>query len=108
MGTSHSCVYVIHLNNKKYYIGECRAKTKTELRCFLMHKNNLWVKKHGIVKTRAKFFSYPNWNKHYYSETHLTRNYMDSYGIKNVRGDSFPNEVFTKEQLNKLKKYRLV
>ena len=91
-------IYVIHLQNDKYYIG----KTVNPHFRFETHFTNNgaeWTKLHKPIKILELI---PNCDD--YDEDKYTYKYMDKYGIDNVRGGSYTSPILDKETINQLKK----
>tara|TARA_B100000035_G_C20997918_1_gene553398 strand:+ start:334 stop:846 length:513 start_codon:yes stop_codon:yes gene_type:complete len=79
---STNLVYILKLNNNKYYIG----KTNNLNKRIQQHQNNTgasWTKNNKI-KDILKFK-----NKYKFLELEKTLEYMHKYGIDNVRGSMF-------------------
>lgn len=86
-----SFIYVLGLENNKYYIG----RTQNLQQRLNDHKNGLgsyWTKKYPFIK----LIDYRIGTK--YEETAKTLEYMDRYGIENVRGGIYSNIDLTFEQ----------
>jgi len=92
-------IYVIELQNDKYYIG----KTVNPHFRFETHFTNNgaeWTKLHKPIKILELI---PNCDN--YDEDKYTYKYMDKYGIDNVRGGSYTSPILdteTKKQLIKI------
>jgi predicted GIY-YIG superfamily endonuclease len=89
----HSYIYVLKLDNDKYYIGQ----TNHFLDRMIDHFNNrgsVWTKTYKplelieLVKTDDKTM-----------ENKMTKKYMRMYGIDNVRGGSYCKTILTKNPL---------
>jgi hypothetical protein len=92
-------IYVIHLQNDKYYIGKT---TNPHFRIETHFTNNgaEWTKLHKPIKILELI---PNCDD--YDEDKYTYKYMDKYGIDNVRGGSYTSPILdaeTKKQLVKI------
>jgi len=89
-------IYILKLENDKYYIG----KTHDIIKRLHFHKNNLgseWTKKYkykSVIKTI-------NSNSPF-DEDKYVKIYMDKYGIDNVRGGSYNQIILSSEQKNNL------
>jgi cellular nucleic acid-binding protein len=89
-------IYILRLESNKYYIG----KTKDLFVRFDAHRNgtaSTWTKKYKPlfverVIERASIFD----------EDKYTKEYMNKYGIDNVRGGAYVMEILPEEQINLL------
>jgi len=89
-------IYVLRLENNKYYVG----KTKDLLKRLDSHKNGSasnWTKKYKPIFVervieRASIFD----------EDKYTKEYMNKYGIDNVRGGAYVMEILSDDQINLL------
>ena len=84
---SESCIYVLALDNDKYYVGKTRnfqARYKDHLNSSM---GALWTKIHKPIKIVEKIYYYDD-----YDEDKIVKKYMYKYGIDNVRGGSYVTE----------------
>ena len=94
-----SYVYVLGLKNNKYYIGI----TNNPQRRFVEHSNNStkwvnqWTVDHSIG---MNVFSLT----HPLQEDVVTKEYMMTYGIMNVRGGTYSNFILNRNQLEILQR----
>jgi hypothetical protein len=91
-------IYILELENKKYYVGKT---TNPDFR-LEQHFNNSgsqWTKKYKPIKTLEL-----NPNCDDYDEDKYTRIYMDKYGINNVRGGSYVQIKLDKVTIENLEK----
>jgi len=91
-------IYVLELQNNKYYIG----KTSNPYFRFDTHFTNNgseWTKLHKPIKILELISNCDN-----YDEDKYTYKYMDKYGIDNVRGGSYTSSILDKETKNQLVK----
>lgn len=91
-------IYVLELENKKYYIGKT---TNPEFR-IEQHFNSSgsqWTKKY---KPRKVLELLPNCDN--YDEDKYTLKFMEQYGINNVRGGTFCELKLTTDNLSTIKK----
>jgi len=91
-------IYAIKLEKEKYYIG------KTSNPQFRLHSHfdlngSYWTKKYKPLKVIEII---PNCDD--YDEDKITIQYMDRYGINNVRGGSFVSSKIDESTMNTLKK----
>jgi hypothetical protein len=76
-------IYVLKLENNKYYVGKTNNPT-FRLENHFSSNGSAWTKKYKPVDLVELI---PNCDD--YDEDKYTRLYMDKYGIENVRGGSF-------------------
>ena len=91
-------IYILELENKKYYVG----KTTNPNYRLEQHFNSYgseWTKKYKPIKILELI---PNCDD--YDEDKYTRKYMDKYGINNVRGGSFCEEILEENTMKMLEK----
>ena len=76
-------IYILKLENGKYYVGKTN-NPEYRLNNHFNENGSAWTKKHKPIKILKLI---PNCDN--YDEDKITRQYMDKYGINNVRGGSF-------------------
>jgi hypothetical protein len=76
-------IYVLQLEQGKYYIGKTSNPT-FRLENHFSSNGSAWTKKYKPIQVLELI---PNCDK--YDEDKYTRKYMDKYGMNNVRGGSF-------------------
>lgn len=92
-------IYALQLENDKYYIGKT-DNPKFRLQTHFNFNGSQWTKKYRpirVIEIKKKCDDY--------DEDKITRQYMDKYGIDNVRGGSFVSVTLdkkTREVLNKM------
>ena len=91
-------IYVIHLQNDKYYIGKT-VNPHFRIETHFTNNGAEWTKLHKPIKILELI---PNCDD--YDEDKYTYKYMDKYGIDNVRGGSYTSPILDKETINQLKK----
>ena len=90
-------IYVLQLEHGKYYIGKTN-NPRFRLKNHFMSNGSQWTK---IYKPLKLVELKPNCDD--YDEDKITRQYMDKYGIDNVRGGSFTSVKLDKSTLDVLK-----
>jgi hypothetical protein len=90
-------IYVLQLEHGKYYIGKTN-NPRFRLKNHFMSNGSQWTK---IYKPLKLVELKPNCDD--YDEDKITRQYMDKYGINNVRGGSFTSVKLDKSTLDVLK-----
>jgi hypothetical protein len=91
-------IYILQLENNKYYVG----KTTNPNFRLDQHFNSLgsqWTKKYKPIKVLELISNCDN-----FDEDKYTLKCMKKYGINNVRGGSFCEFIFNKENLVTIKK----
>jgi len=91
-------IYVLQLQNNKYYIG----KTTNIDKRIEEHKNgngSVWTNKHKFISL-IETYKYND----KFDEDKYTKEYMSKYGIENVRGGSYTTVTFDKQTFFHLKK----
>ena len=91
-------IYVLKLEKGKYYIGKTKNPT-FRLQTHFDLDGSSWTKKYKPLKVIEII---PNCDV--YDEDKITRQYMDKYGIDNVRGGSFVSVKLDKSTIDTLKK----
>ena len=90
------CIYVLKLEQGKYYIGKTE-NPQFRLETHFNYNGSAWTQKYKPLKVLKVI---PNCDS--YDEDKITRQYMDKYGIPNVRGGSFVKVNLDKSTLNVL------
>lgn len=91
-------IYVIKLEKGKYYIGKT-SNPSFRLQSHFDSNGSYWTKKYKPLKV-IEIIS----NCDDYDEDKITIQYMDRYGINNVRGGSFVSVKLDESTINTLKK----
>ena len=92
-------IYVMQLQNDKYYIGKT-SNPHFRFDNHFAHNGSEWTNLHKPIKILELI---PNCDD--YDEDKYTYKYMDKYGIDNVRGGSYTSTILdeiTKDQLKKI------
>jgi predicted GIY-YIG superfamily endonuclease len=90
------CIYVLKLEQGKYYIGKTdNPQFRLETHFNYNGSASAWTQKYKPLKVLKII---PNCND--YDEDKYTRQYMDKYGIANVRGGSFVKVNLDKSTLD--------
>ncbi len=91
------CIYVLKLEENKYYVGKTN-NPEFRLRDHFNQNGSEWTKKYKPLKIIELKTNCDN-----YDEDKITKQYMDKYGINNVRGGSFVTIILDKPTINILK-----
>ena len=91
-------IYAIKLDKGKYYIGKT-TNPQFRLQSHFDSNGSQWTKKYKPLEV-IEIIS----NCDDYDEDKITRQYMDKYGINNVRGGSFVSVKLDKSTIDTLKK----
>ena len=91
-------IYILELENKKYYVGKT-ANPNYRLEQHFNNSGSQWTKKYKPIKILELI---PNCDD--YDEDKYTRMYMDKYGINNVRGGAFCEEILEENTMKMLEK----
>ena len=94
------CIYVLKLEQGKYYIGKTN-NPQFRLENHYNGNGSAWTQKYKPLKV-IKLLQ----NKDDYDEDKYTRQYMDKYGIPNVRGGSFVKVTLDKSTLDVLEQMK--
>lgn len=89
-------IYALRLQRGKYYIGKSRDIKKR----FLDHVSgtgSTWTKKYPPIEIDMEIH-----NVSPFEEDKITKEYMNKYGINNVRGGSYVTDILSDEQINSL------
>lgn len=90
-------IYTIQLEKDKYYIGKTN-NPQFRLKSHFNSNGSEWTKIYKPIKVLELI---PNCDD--YDEDKITRQYMDKYGINNVRGGSFVSVKLEKSTIDALK-----
>ena len=90
-------IYVLQLENRKYYVGKTH-NPRFRLDKHFNSSGSKWTK---LYKPLRVLEIIPDCDD--YDEDKITRQYMDKYGINNVRGGSFVSIDLEKSTINVLK-----
>ena len=92
------CIYILKLQNNKYYIG----KTDNFKKRHQEHMNGMassWTKKYKPISVEQIIS-----NASPYDEDKYTIEYMDKYGINNVRGGVYVKEALDSNEIDAINK----
>lgn len=91
-------IYVLQLENKKYYIGKTNKNVNTR---FQEHLKNpvAWTKIYKPIKIIETFLC-----QNEFDEDNTTKKYMKKYGLENVRGGSYTQIKLESYQIQCLEK----
>ena len=91
-------IYILKLNNNKYYIGKTNRNVKERYQEHLEGIGSFWTKKYeplSIIKQIE--------NSSPFDEDRYVKEYMAMYGIDNVRGGSYNQEELNSETIKFLR-----
>ena len=91
-------IYILELENKKYYVGKT-TNPDFRLEQHFNSSGSQWTKKYKPIKILELK---PNCDD--YDEDKYTKIYMDKYGINNVRGGSYVQIKLDKVTIESLEK----
>lgn len=96
-------IYILKLKSDKYYIGKSRNKRTLEnrIRQHYTYKGSVWTKKYKPQKIIDVIQSQ---EEDKFLEDKIVFDYMNKYGIENVRGGSFCQIKLKEEEKNLIKK----
>ena len=89
-------IYIMELTSGKYYVGKTN-NPKFRLENHFNSNGSEWTKKYKPIKVLDLI---PNCDD--YDEDKITKQYMDDYGINNVRGGSFVSVNLNKATISLL------
>jgi len=93
-------LYVLELEGEHYYVGRTDKLPEERFKEHIQGRGSWWTKKHKpLYLTNVKEGDYDG-----FDEDSLTKKLMNKYGIEKVRGGSYSNFEFTKEQMKILKR----
>jgi predicted GIY-YIG superfamily endonuclease len=96
-------IYILELQENKWYIGKTYKKVKERFQEHLDGKGSSWTSKYKPIKIHHTIDTCGHVKgAEYWQENALTLEYMEEYGIENVRGGSYTNVVLYPEQLRYL------
>lgn len=85
-------IYILKLENNKYYVGVTNNLDK-RLMDHMNGKGSEWTKKYKMKSLYKLIHDY-----NAFDEDRYTKEYMNKFGIENVRGGSYSNFYLTPEQ----------
>ena len=91
-------IYILKLENNKFYVGKSND-LKTRAQAHINGTASQWTKKYKPISVETII---PNASS--YDENKYTLEYMDKYGIDNVRGGIYVTEALDNTQRNDIKK----
>jgi len=91
-------IYILKLNDGKYYVGKTRKKVKDRLQEHIDGDGSYWTRKHEVIKLIKSFKGDDG------DEDKHTIQCMAKYGIDNVRGGSFSKNILDKTDTDTIKK----
>ena len=94
-------IYILQLIDNKIYIGKTN-NLKSTLEQHFTFKGSIWTTKYKPIKVIEVIE-----NADIYDEDKIVQQYMDLYGIHNVRGGSFTQTILDKPTINLLEKMKI-
>jgi hypothetical protein len=95
----NSCyIYVLHLEQGKYYVGRSKLEEGRIIEHFTGEKSCQWTRKYKPIEVCEKFRGDPLY------EDFVTKIYMAKYGIDNVRGGAYSNIKLEEYQILSLQR----
>jgi len=91
-------IYILKLENNKYYVGKSND-LKTRAQAHINGTASMWTKKYKPISVETII---PNASS--YDENKYTLEYMDKYGIDNVRGGIYVTEALDNTQRSEINK----
>jgi hypothetical protein len=91
-------IYILLLENKKFYIGKTN-NPEFRIESHFNNNGSEWTKIHKPIRLMKLFSDCDN-----YDEDKYTLKWMETEGIDNVRGGSFSQVSLSEEQVNLIKK----
>jgi len=91
-------IYILKLNNNKYYIGKTNRNVKERYQEHLEGIGSFWTKKYKPLSVVKQIE-----NSSPFDEDRYVKEYMAIYGIDNVRGGSYNQEELNGETIKFLK-----
>jgi hypothetical protein len=91
-------IYVLKLENNKYYIGKTNNPT-FRLENHFSSNGSAWTKKYKPIKVEELIHNCDD-----YDEDKYTKIYMDKFGISNVRGGSYSSVNLDEKTINHLQR----
>ena len=97
--TTSVSIYVLELEKGKYYVGRTE-NMNTRYRQHLDGKGSEWTKTHKPVKILREYK-----NSSVYDEDKTVIEFMDKFGIDNVRGGSYSSIMLKDEDIHNIQKH---
>jgi len=100
---SACCIYILELQNNKFYIGKSYDENGMDMRikAHFEGRGSKWTRLYTPIKILDKYLKC-----HPREEDYLTKIYMDLHGIENVRGGAYAEIELPKDHLNILEMER--
>jgi len=94
-----SIVFILKLINNKYYVGSTNNIYSTFQQLFSPNVNNKWLKMYKPLYVHKVVYNCNQDDEHTY-----LLDYIDKYGLDNVRGHTFDSTTYEKELMKEIKK----
>lgn len=91
-------IYILHLNNNKYYVGKTNRLIDDRYKEHLDGIGSFWTKKYKPLSVIKQIE-----NSSPFDEDRYVKEYMAIYGIENVRGGSYNQEELNSETIKFLR-----
>jgi hypothetical protein len=98
--TTNTVIYVLQCDQQKFYVGRAQIATyRGRIQQHLSGRGSAWTKRYHPQKVVAEYAKASLYvNQLSLDEDKWVLEYMDTYGIDNVRGGQFSNIVLSRRQ----------
>ena len=87
-------IYVLKLEGGKYYVGRTNKKVVQRFKEHINGKGSAWTRKYKPIKILDVIL-----NRDKFDEDKITKQYMEKYGIENVRGGTYCKITLSNETI---------
>ena len=95
-------IYVLKLEGGKYYVGRTNKKVVQRFKEHKEGKGSAWTRKYKPIKILDVIL-----NRDKFDEDKITKQYMEKYGIENVRGGTYCKITLSNETIKMISEYDL-